>query len=92
MKEEKEKEAKRKKEEKERDRRMKEVQRKKIDEERKKEREEKCINFICLRDCKASTTPTPKEEAYLTQIGLGMKKLPFTSTMTEEEVHYDFCW
>ena len=70
---------------------MKELQRKKTDEEKKKEREEKYINFICLRDCKASTTPTPKEEAYLTQIGLGMKKLTFTSSMTEGEVHYDLC-
>ena len=58
---------------------------------KKKEREEKCSNFICLRDCKASKTPTPKEEAYLAQIGLGMKKLTFTSSMTEGEVHYDLC-
>ena len=38
----------------------------------------------------AKTTPIPKGDAYLTQIGLGLKKMTFSSSMNAEEVHYDF--
>ena len=58
---------------------------------RKKKGENKTINIVCLRESLAKTTPTPKEDTHLTQLGLGLKKMTFSSSMSEDKVHYDFC-
>ena len=87
----KEEEEKRKKEKKDTERLIKEQEKKKIECENRREKEDKTINIVCLRESLAKTTPTPKEDTHLTQLGLGLKKMSFSSSMSEDEVQYDFC-